>query len=59
MTTPRPKVVFGTMTFGEGSGGRISDRGEMKEILQVFASNGFNELDTARMYCDGNTGQFS
>ena len=56
-TSSRPKVVFGTMTFGEGDGGRITDRGDMLRILKVFQSHAFNELDTARMYCDGNTEQ--
>ncbi|KAJ3270555.1 hypothetical protein HDV01_007705 [Terramyces sp. JEL0728] len=49
-----PKLVFGTMTFGVGDGGRISDRQVMKDILKLYSAYG-NELDTARMYCDGNT----
>ncbi|KAJ3186189.1 Aflatoxin B1 aldehyde reductase member 3 [Gaertneriomyces sp. JEL0708] len=50
-----PKVVLGTMTFGTGSGGRINDAEEIKSILQVYNEKGGEELDTARMYCDGNT----
>ncbi|KAI8929603.1 Aldo/keto reductase [Entophlyctis helioformis] len=51
----KPKVVFGTMTFGVGDGGRISDRQEMRDILSLLTTYGIDELDTARMYCDGNT----
>ncbi|KAJ1556002.1 hypothetical protein HK405_009117 [Cladochytrium tenue] len=43
------------MTFGTGSGGRISDLGTIKDIVDLFKSHGHFELDTARMYCDGNT----
>ncbi|KAJ3205502.1 hypothetical protein HDU82_005165 [Entophlyctis luteolus] len=43
------------MTFGVGEGGRISDRKLLQEILDLFKSNGCNEIDTARMYCGGNT----
>ncbi|KAJ3323118.1 Aflatoxin B1 aldehyde reductase member 2 [Boothiomyces sp. JEL0866] len=56
MQWEKPKLVFGTMTFGVGDGGRISDRQVMKEILKLYSNYG-NELDTARMYCDGNTEQ--
>ncbi|KAJ3055372.1 hypothetical protein HK097_010717 [Rhizophlyctis rosea] len=53
--TPHPKLVLGTMTFGSGSGGRISDLQKVQEILDIFKAHGHDELDTARMYCDGNT----
>ena len=49
------KVIFGTMTFGQGDGGRISDETVMKSILETFKNAGFDEVDTARMYCGGNT----
>lgn len=42
------KVIFGTMTFGQGDGGRISDESVMKSILETFKNAGFDELDTAR-----------
>ncbi|KAI9360770.1 NADP-dependent oxidoreductase domain-containing protein [Zopfochytrium polystomum] len=51
----KPHVIFGTMTFGSGSGGRIADLATMTEILSVVKAHGHHELDTARMYCDGNT----
>ncbi|KAI9013572.1 NADP-dependent oxidoreductase domain-containing protein [Hyaloraphidium curvatum] len=53
----RPRVVFGTMTFGVGVGGRISDRPTINAILDLFSSRGHNEVDTARNYCGGNTEQ--
>ncbi|KAI9350866.1 Aldo/keto reductase [Obelidium mucronatum] len=45
------------MTFGSGVGGRIQDRKVIQEILDIFKSHGHTELDTARMYCEGNTEQ--
>ncbi|KAI8918267.1 Aldo/keto reductase [Powellomyces hirtus] len=51
----KPHVILGTMTFGTGVGGRISDLNEIRRLLDLFVSHGHNELDTARMYCDGNT----
>ncbi|KAJ3024272.1 hypothetical protein HKX48_003097 [Thoreauomyces humboldtii] len=50
-----PHVILGTMTFGIGSGGRISDLNDIGKLLELFKSHGHVELDTARMYCDGNT----
>ncbi|KAJ3215712.1 hypothetical protein HDU67_010423 [Dinochytrium kinnereticum] len=43
------------MTFGTGVGGRINDLTIVREILDIFHSRGHIELDTARMYCGGNT----
>ncbi|RKO94126.1 Aldo/keto reductase [Blyttiomyces helicus] len=43
------------MTFGVGVGGRVSDLSQVRQILDIFAAHGHKELDTARMYCDGNT----
>ncbi|KAJ3214198.1 hypothetical protein HK099_006989 [Clydaea vesicula] len=48
------KVVLGTMTFGTGVGGRLNVEEKIKDILIEFKKYG-DELDTARMYCDGNT----
>ena len=49
------KIILGTMTMGVGEGGRISDLATLQEILDHFKSLGHNEIDTARMYCSGNT----
>ncbi|KAI9349802.1 Aldo/keto reductase [Zopfochytrium polystomum] len=70
-SSSKPHVVFGTMTFGTGFGGRISDLATMREILDLVRAHGHYEvqccmgrsiddyylaqLDTARMYCGGNT----
>ncbi|KAJ3009404.1 UNVERIFIED_CONTAM: hypothetical protein HDU68_002715 [Siphonaria sp. JEL0065] len=51
----KPHVILGTMTFGTGVGGRIADRSVIQEILDQFKACGHTELDTARMYCEGNT----
>ncbi|KAI9293358.1 Aldo/keto reductase [Neoconidiobolus thromboides FSU 785] len=52
----KARIILGTMTFGEhGVGSRIKDLSTIKQILSKFQSYGYNELDTARMYCDGNT----
>ncbi|KAJ3242413.1 hypothetical protein HDU81_003119 [Chytriomyces hyalinus] len=50
-----PHVILGTMTFGTGVGGRIADLKTIQSIIDEFKSRGHNELDTARMYCEGNT----
>ena len=55
--TFKPKLVLGTMTFGTGDGGRISDLNEINAILNDFKARNYDELDTARIYCDGNTEQ--
>ncbi|KAJ3070390.1 hypothetical protein HDU98_006594 [Podochytrium sp. JEL0797] len=55
LLTPKPHVILGTMTFGRGVGGRINDLVEVQAILDTFKAHGHSELDTARMYCEGNT----
>ncbi|CCG82151.1 putative Aflatoxin B1-aldehyde reductase [Taphrina deformans PYCC 5710] len=57
---PQNRIVFGTMTCGpEGtSGARITSIKGTKEILDTFKSFGYDELDTARMYCEGNTEKY-
>ncbi|KAI8809291.1 Aldo/keto reductase [Cladochytrium replicatum] len=47
-------VLNRTMTFGKVSA-RVTDKEEVKKILDVFHSHGGIELDTARMYCAGTT----
>jgi aflatoxin B1 aldehyde reductase len=44
------------MTFGSsGEGSRIHDQAQVEELLTHFKNEGYSELDTARMYCEGNT----
>lgn len=56
----RIKVVLGTMTFGNSSASsaRVTDKDEVQKLLKVFQSYGHNELDTARVYCDGTTEEY-
>lgn len=46
----RVKIILGTMTFG----GQTDEQGAI-DILKVFTSKGYRDIDTARMYCHGNT----
>ncbi|KAF9212208.1 hypothetical protein BGZ59_007074, partial [Podila verticillata] len=56
-----PKIVLGTMTFGlEGSNAtiypvRILGPENVKPFLDTFHKYGHVELDTARIYCNGDT----
>ncbi|KAI3479229.1 hypothetical protein L1887_58660 [Cichorium endivia] len=48
----RVKVVFGCMTFGAAGAeqARVHDLNDCRAIVDIFASHGHTELDTARMY---------
>ncbi|KAF9092852.1 hypothetical protein BGX23_003885 [Mortierella sp. AD031] len=56
-----PKVILGTMTFGlestvaETSSVRIRGIDNIKPFLDTFHKYGHTELDTARVYCGGDT----
>jgi aflatoxin B1 aldehyde reductase len=56
-----PKVILGTMTFGldttvaETSSVRIRGIENVKPFLDTFHKYGHTELDTARVYCGGDT----
>ncbi|KZV91062.1 Aldo/keto reductase [Exidia glandulosa HHB12029] len=56
----RVPLIFGTMTIGEAgrNGVRNSSLEEAQQILDVFFSHGYRELDTARMYAEGTTEQY-
>ncbi|KAJ3081345.1 hypothetical protein HK102_002404, partial [Quaeritorhiza haematococci] len=41
--------------INKGVGGRIQDLPTIRKILDTFHAHGHKELDTARMYCNGNT----
>ncbi|SYW77789.1 uncharacterized protein UBRO2_01981 [Ustilago bromivora] len=45
------KIVFGCMTFGAPGAeqARVHERSDCRSILDIFASQGHTELDTARM----------
>lgn len=52
---PQPRVILGLMTFGpdESQGARITTLDEYKRCLDYFQQQGFNEIDTARIYVGG------
>ena len=47
------RIILGLMTFGysEADGARITDLETFNKVLDVFQARGYNEVDTARMYC--------
>jgi len=49
-------VVFGAMTFGEGS--RVTDIADCNKILDIFQAYGHNEIDTARVYNFGTSEEY-
>ncbi|EST06653.1 NADP-dependent oxidoreductase domain protein [Kalmanozyma brasiliensis GHG001] len=62
--TPSPKtavkIVFGCMTFGAPGAeqSRVHDLDDCRSILDIFASHGHTELDTARMYGLGTSEEY-
>lgn len=58
---PKPRVILGLMTFGpdESTGARITDLTEYKRCLDCLQSQGYNEVDTARMYVGGKQEAFT
>jgi len=60
MAKSRLQTILGTMQFGMPTdcttiAPRVTNLNEIKEFLDIFNNRGFTELDTARMYCGGNT----
>lgn len=57
----KPRVILGAMTFGpEGkSGVRISDTETFNKALDALQTRGYNEIDTARVYCEGEQEAFT
>jgi aflatoxin B1 aldehyde reductase len=58
---PTDRIILGLMTFGpiKPAGARITDIGEYNKILDAFQSRGYNEVDTARLYVDGEQEAFT
>ncbi|KAJ6180956.1 hypothetical protein N7519_011417 [Penicillium mononematosum] len=58
---PQPRVILGLMTFGptEAKGARITSLDEFNKCLDYFQQQGFNEVDTARIYIDGEQEAFT
>ena len=59
----KPRVILGLMTFGpaqtEGEGARITSLDEFNKCLDYFQSQGYNEVDTARVYINGKQEEFT
>ncbi|KAI8980529.1 NADP-dependent oxidoreductase domain-containing protein [Pilobolus umbonatus] len=49
------KIILGTMTFGKTESSRVTDKEVVSSILNEFHKAGYDEIDTARVYCDGTT----
>jgi aflatoxin B1 aldehyde reductase len=58
---PTDRIILGLMTFGPdpSSGARITDQQEFGTLLDLFQSRGYNEVDTARMYVNGEQEAFT
>ncbi|KAJ9632167.1 hypothetical protein H2203_000570 [Taxawa tesnikishii (nom. ined.)] len=58
---PKPRVILGTMTFGpdESTGARVTSLDEYNRCLDYFQSQGYNEIDTARVYVGGKQEAFT
>lgn len=61
MQNPKPRVILGLMTFGpdEEAGARITSLDEYNKCLDYFQRQGYNEIDTARVYIAGKQEAFT
>ena len=61
MQNPKPRVILGLMTFGpdEKAGARITSLDEYNKCLDYFQQQGYNEVDTARVYIGGKQEAFT
>ncbi|KAK2068943.1 hypothetical protein P8C59_003557 [Phyllachora maydis] len=59
--SPKGRVILGLMTFGpdESTGARVTDVAEYAQVLHLFQSRGYHEVDTARMYVGGKQEAFT
>lgn len=60
-SAPQNRIILGLMTFGpdESKGARITDINEFNRCLDTFQARGYNEVDTARVYIDGEQEAFT
>jgi aflatoxin B1 aldehyde reductase len=58
---PTDRIILGLMTFGPDAedGARITDQKVFGQILDLFQSRGYNEVDTARVYIGSNQEAFT
>lgn len=59
--TGKPRIILGLMTFGpdESKGARITSLDEYNKFLDHFQAQGYNEVDTARVYVGGKQEAFT
>ncbi|KAF2838328.1 Aldo/keto reductase [Patellaria atrata CBS 101060] len=57
----KPRIILGCMTFGpdKEGGATVNLLDDYKKILDVFQSQGYNEIDTARTYVNGKQEAFT
>ena len=60
-STGKPRVILGLMTFGPdaSAGARITSLDEYNKCLDYLQSQGYNEVDTARVYIGGKQEAFT
>ena len=63
-STGKPRVILGLMTFGEGEeaaalGARVTTLDAFTKTLDCLQGAGYNELDTARVYIEGQQEAFT
>lgn len=58
---PLPRAILGLMTFGpdEATGARITSLDDFNKCLDYFQQQGFQEIDTARIYVGGKQEAFT
>lgn len=60
-STGKPRVILGLMTYGPDikTGARITSLNEFNQHLDYLQSQGYHEIDTARLYVDGQQEAFT
>ncbi|OAA63021.1 Aldo/keto reductase [Cordyceps fumosorosea ARSEF 2679] len=60
-TRIKPRVILGLMTFGPSkeAGARITDEATLGRALDTLRERGYDEIDTARIYVDGQQEAFT
>ncbi|CRG89611.1 hypothetical protein PISL3812_06650 [Talaromyces islandicus] len=60
-STGKPRVILGLMTYGPdpSKGARITSLDDFNQQLDYLQSQGYNEIDTARIYIDGQQEAFT
>ena len=59
--SPKNRLILGLMTFGPdpATGARVTSVDGFGKVLDVFQQNGYNEIDTARVYVGGKQEAFT